>query len=370
MEDKTPGIPIAAQFAEILTHDLSGFVHDLEEINSPENNQLVALARQAMEADGVIQNLEDIEGLGSMVAVDGGNNILSMGSGSHCFILAVRYSLRSDYSPHFMMERIQFEDPEPSGFMYGVRNAMEIQQIMDADEKDSFCIVDNSWVSLLETVNRTIDCWIKGESDDKEILESFLEPLLARQGNFVSVLKNPHNIAISKSGVSSSYCKKYTQGKLSLPDKVFLLGILKAGEYTKPKALADSGIGQLNVHPNSIFKAQDQIKQIYNAKLSSTDKDCICLTYFKPHEWSPIKRIEFHKELFQYQADSFKKMLKTVSDSMKIPTIQEPLEQFLVDQIVKRHTGRLPDIYQTAGIANIKNFDSAFAMQLVRRLRT
>ena len=63
-------------------------------------------------------------------------------------------------------------------------------------------------------------------------------------------------------------------------------------------------------------------------------------------------------------------MLKTVSDSMKIPTIQEPLEQFLVDQIVKRHTGRLPDIYQTAGIANIKNFDSAFAMQLVRRLRT
>jgi len=179
MEDKTPGIPIAAQFAEILTHDLSGFVHDLEEINSPENNQLVALARQAMEADGVIQNLEDIEGLGSMVAVDGGNNILSMGSGSHCFILAVRYSLRSDYSPHFMMERIQFEDPEPSGFMYGVRNAMEIQQIMDADEKDSFCIVDNSWVSLLETVNRTIDCWIKGESDDKEILESFLEPLLA-----------------------------------------------------------------------------------------------------------------------------------------------------------------------------------------------
>ncbi|MFB8789526.1 MAG: hypothetical protein U7123_11890 [Potamolinea sp.] len=371
MENQTPGIPISAQFAEILTNDLADFVHSLEQLNSPETNQIITEARQVMEAEGIIQTLSNAVGLGSMVAVDGGNNILDIGSGSQCFIIAVRYSLRKGYDPHFMMDRFKFESAEPSGFMYGIRNAMEIQQIRDADEKESFCIVDNSWVSLLQTVNRTIFHFVNASSEeDRQITEIFLTPLLENNGHFVSALKNSRNIAISKSGISSYYCEHYTQDKLKLADKVFLLGILKGGEYTEPKALKDSGIGQLNVHSDKIFVTKDEVKDIYNATLQSTTEDCLCLTYFRPHAWSPVKRIEFHKKLLKENKKLFKAMLQTVADSMIIPTIHEPLEQFLVDEIVKRHTGRLPNIYQTVGIANIKDFSSHFAMQLTRKLRT
>jgi hypothetical protein len=381
MDDKTPGIPISAQFAEILSQDIAEFVQNLQEINSPENQLLISGARQAMESDGTICSLSEATGLDRMVAVDGGNNVLSIGAGTQCFILAVRYSLKSGYSPTFEMERFQFEDPEPSGLMYGIRNAMEIQQIKEADEKESFCIVDNSWVSLLETINRTVDYCLKaekyGRDNDAQLLKSFLDPLLEKNtGAFVSILKNPRNIAISKSGVSAFYCNKYTNKKLALSDKVFLLGILKGGEYTKPITLKgdndENVVGKLNVHTNEkIFAANQQVKNIYNATLQSKDQDGICLTYFRPYEWSPAKRIEFHKSLYTKDGGTlFKSMLQTVADSMRIPTIQEPLEQFLVDQVVRRHTGKLPDVYQTAGIANIKSSNSQFVMQLIRKYRT
>jgi hypothetical protein len=206
---------------------------------------------------------------------------------------------------------------------------------------------------------------------DRQILKKFLEPLLAKKGLFVSVLKNPRNIAISKAGISSFYCEKYTNTELNLADKVFLLGILKAGEYTEPKALADKKmVGTLNVHTDPVFATQDEIKEIYNSQLQNTTEDCLCITYFRPHEWSPVKRIEFHKKLLKDNKKLFNSMLQTVADSMIIPMIHEPLEQFLVDEIVKRHTGRLPSIYQTVGIANMKDFSSQFAMQLTRRMRT
>jgi hypothetical protein len=134
--------------------------------------------------------------------------------------------------------------------------------------------------------------------------------------------------------------------------------------------LSKSGVGQLNVHTDSIFESQNAIKEIYNATLTSTGIDCICSTYFRPHAWSPVKRIEFNRELLRNGRRLFYQMLATVKDSMIVPTIYEPLEQFLVDQIVKRHTGRLPSLYQTIGVANIRDFNSNLATQLVRGFRT
>lgn len=370
MQHQTPSIPISAQFAEILTNDIADFVNSLEQLNSPETNQIITDARQAMQDDRIIHTLGEAVGLGSMVAVDGGNNVLDIGSGSQCFIIAVRYSLRDGYDPHFIMDRFRFESAEPSGLMYGIRNALEIQQITEANEKESFCIVDNSWVSLLQTINRTITHYKDAEEADRQIIESFLKPLLSENGYFVSALKNHHNIAISKASLSSYFCRKYTKGQLSLSDKVFLLGILKSGEYIEPTSLLNSDMGQLNVHSDKIFITKDEVKKIYNSKLQTTGEDCLCSTYFRPHEWSPVKRIEFHKKLLKDNKKLFNSMLQTVADSMMIPMIHEPLEQFLVDEIVKRHTGRLPSIYQTVGIANMKDFSSQFAMQLTRRMRT
>lgn len=369
-QQQIPGIPISAQFAELLKDDVSDFVNGLEQLNSPETHKIIEEARQAMETDGTIQHIGEVTGLGSMVAVDGGNNILDIGLGRQCFIISVRYSLKDKYEPNFLMKRLRFDSGEPSGLMYGVRNALEIQQISEAEEKESFCIVDNSWASLLQIINRTIYHYKNATPGDKKILEGFLEPMLAKKGKLVSAIKNSRNIAISKAGISNYYCDHYTKPKLPLSDKVFLLGILKAGEYTEPKALSESGVGQMNVYSDEIFGTKEEVKEIYNATLQSTTEDCLCLTYFRPHEWSPVKRIEFHKKLLQNDKQLFKSMLQTIADSMRIPTIYEPLEQFLVDEIVKRHTGKLSNIYQTVGIANTKTFDSQFAKQLTRRMRT
>lgn len=371
MEDKSSAIPISAQFAEVLVSDLDVFVSGLEELNSPETAEIMAKARYDMEEADVIQQADTTaESLGRMVAVDGGNNVLSIGSGSQCFILAVAYSLKSGADPIFKMRRIRFESSEPSGLMYGVRNAMELALISGAKESESFCIVDNSWVSLLQTTNRTIDHYRDASEYDRDLIEPYLHEMLSEEGSFIQALQNPRNIAMSKAGVSQLFAKKYTDEKLVINDKLFLLGILKPGEYTKPDSLKSSAVGQLNVHPDPIFSTKESIKEIYNSTLTATGSHGLCLTYFRPHPWSPVKRIEFHKSLLKEGGWLFQSMLQTVAQSMTIPTIMEPLEQFLVDEVVKRHTGKLPNIYQTAGIANIKDFSSQFAMQLTSKMRT
>jgi hypothetical protein len=371
MSETVASIPLSAQFAEILVSDISAFVSDLQDLNSPETSEIIASARRRMEQDNVLCMIEDSAvSLGAMVAVDGGNNVLSVGSGSQCFILAVSYSLKSGSDPIFRMRRIDFDSSEPSALMYGVRNALELALINETNESESFCIVDNSWVSLLQTINRTIVQYNDAPERDSDIIKPYLDEMLSERGTFIQALKNPRNIAMSKSGISSLYASKYTDDKLPLADKIFLLGILKAGEYTKPVSLKSGGMGQLSVHTDSIFKTKDEVKDIYNSSLSSTGKHGLCITYFRPFDWSPVKRIEFHKSLIQDGGTLFQSMLKTVAQSMMVPTIMEPLEQFLVDEIVKRHTGRLPGVYQTAGIANLKDFSSPFAMQLITKMRT
>lgn len=364
-------IPISEQFAEVLQSDIQDYVESLRQLDTPEIAEELQNSRQRMLSETIIKQAEQTQGLGSMVAVDGGNNVLNIGLGTQCFVVSVLYSLRQNYDVRISMERLVFEQEDATALMYGVRNAMEIKDICDANETESFCIVDNSWVSLLENVNRVLVNYRRNSSDnDQQILEQFLRPMLSRNGHFINVVKHPRNIAISKGGVSRFYCNRYGSENLNLLDKVFLLGVLQAGEYTEPIPLSDSGVGQLNVHTDSIFESQNAIKEIYNATLTSTGVDCICSTYYKPHAWSPVKRIEFNRSLLKNNRKLFHQMLATVRDSMIVPTIYEPLEQFLVDQIVKRHTGRLPSLYQTVGVANIRDFNSNLATQLVRKFRT
>jgi hypothetical protein len=364
-------IPISEQFAEVLESDIQDYVENLHQLDTPKIAEELQNSRQKMLSESIIQQAEQSQGLGSMVAVDGGNNVLNIGLGTQCFVVSVLYSLRQNYDVRISMERLTFEQEDSTALMYGVRNAMEVRDIYNANETESFCIVDNSWVSLLENVNRVLVNYRRNSSNnDQQILEQFLRPMLSGNGHFINVVRHPRNIAISKGGVSRFYCNSYGSNDLNLLDKVFLLGVLQSGEYTEPMPLSKSGVGQLNVHTDSIFESQNAIKEIYNATLTSTGIDCICSTYFRPHAWSPVKRIEFNRELLRNGRRLFYQMLATVKDSMIVPTIYEPLEQFLVDQIVKRHTGRLPSLYQTIGVANIRDFNSNLATQLVRGFRT
>lgn len=366
-------IPISEQFAEVLESDIQDYVESLRQLDTPEIAEELQNSRQRMLFENIIKQAEQIQGLGSMVAVDGGNNVLNIGLGIQCFVVSVLYSLRQNYDVKISMERLVFEQEDATALMYGVRNAMEIRDIDDANETESFCIVDNSWVSLLENVNRVLVNYRRNSSDnDQQILERFLSPMLSRNGHFINVVRHPRNIAISKGGVSRFYCNRYGSENLNLLDKVFLLGVLQAGEYTEPKSLKEilPNDTNLNVHTDSIFESRNAIDEIYNATFKSTGVDCICSTYYKPHAWSPVKRIEFNRSLLRNNRRLFHQMLATVRDSMIVPTIYEPLEQFLVDEIVKRHTGRLPSLYQTVGVANIRDFNSNLATQLVRKFRT
>lgn len=363
-------LPISEQFANVLEPDIVDYVDSIRQLASPSITAALQEARKRMVHERVLCLAPDVKGLGAMVAVDGGNNVLQTGAATQCFVLSVRYSLRPDFNVNFSMERLIFDSGEPAALMYGVRNAMEIRDVHEVSETESFCIIDNSWVSLLQNINRTLVHYGNATAHDQLILEPFLRPMLAYGGHFITALKNTHNIALSKGGVSSLYCDRYGGGSINLPDKVFLLGIMEAGEYTEPKALVESGQGQLNVHTSDLFACHQTVESFYNANFNATSDGFICSTYYKPHPWSPIKRIEFHRDLLMNGQRLFFEMLATIRDSMTIPTIQEPLEQFLVDEIVRRHTGRIPDLYQTAGVANIRDFDSAFAVQLVRRLRT
>lgn len=184
--NETASIPLSAQFADILVSDLEIFVSELKSLNSLETAEIMASAREKMQKDNVLCSIDDSAiSLGHMVAVDGGNNVLNVGSGSQCFILAVSYSLKTGSDPIFRMRRICFDSSEPSGLMYGVRNALELALINETNESESFCIVDNSWVSLLQTVNRTIDQYKTATENDRDVIRPYLNEMLSEKGSFI-----------------------------------------------------------------------------------------------------------------------------------------------------------------------------------------
>ena len=169
-------IPISEQFAQVLESDIQDYVESLRQLDTPVIAEELYNSRQRMLSENVIQQAEQVQGLGSMVAVDGGNNVLNVGLGTQCFVVSVLYSLRQNYDVRISMERLTFEQEDSTALMYGVRNAMEVRDIYDAHETESFCIVDNSWVSLLENVNRVLVNYRRNSSDnDQQILQQFLQ---------------------------------------------------------------------------------------------------------------------------------------------------------------------------------------------------
>ena len=84
-------IPISEQFAEVLQADIREYVESLRQLDRPEVAQELRAARERMLSNGVIRQSESVQGLGAMVAVDGGNNVLNIGFGTQCFVLCVRY---------------------------------------------------------------------------------------------------------------------------------------------------------------------------------------------------------------------------------------------------------------------------------------
>ncbi|MEI6370945.1 MAG: hypothetical protein WCO49_14735, partial [Nostocales cyanobacterium ELA608] len=180
-------IPISEQFAQVLESDIQDYVESLRQLDTPVIAEELYNSRQRMLSENVIQQAEQVQGLGSMVAVDGGNNVLNVGLGTQCFVVSVLYSLRQNYDVRISIERLTFEQEDSTALMYGVRNAMEVRDIYDAHETESFCIVDNSWVSLLENVNRVLVNYRRNSSDnDQQILEQFLRPMLSNNGHFIN----------------------------------------------------------------------------------------------------------------------------------------------------------------------------------------
>jgi hypothetical protein len=84
-----------------------------------------------MLSENIIQQSQTVQGLGSMVAVDGGNNVLNIGLGTQCFVVSVLYSLRQNYDVRISRERLAFEEEEATALIYGVRNAMEVRDIIE-----------------------------------------------------------------------------------------------------------------------------------------------------------------------------------------------------------------------------------------------
>lgn len=369
-----PAVPIAEQFAEVITQDIANYVAELELVNAPGVMDAFGHARTEMEGQQLIQSMRDeAVSLGDMVAVDGGNNVLNVGGGNQYFAILGRYSARPGFEPVFSMTRLKFESEQGTPMLYGVRNALEVKEVADNNEAESFCIVDNSWIAVLENFNRVLTLYYdeRTPDTDREILKSYLAPVLDHNGSFIRAVRNPRNIAMSKASASDKMWERYGEpnGIPQMADKTFLMGILNEGEYTAPIPLRSSTSAQLNVNPWDLFASSKEIKKIYNGTPASND-DCLMTTYFRPHEGGPVKRVEFHRSLLRDNALLFHQMLSTVKESMGIPTIQEPIEQFLVDRIVKSYSGRMPDLYQTVGYANLSRFESMFALNLLQRMRS
>ncbi|OBQ16956.1 MAG: hypothetical protein AN488_19375 [Anabaena sp. WA113] len=66
-------IPISEQFAQVLESDIQDYVESLRQLDTPVIAEELYNSRQRMLSENVIQQAEQVQGLGSMVAVDAGH---------------------------------------------------------------------------------------------------------------------------------------------------------------------------------------------------------------------------------------------------------------------------------------------------------
>ena len=375
-----PGIELDAEMAQrILDHgdrysqqtaDLARFIHTYK-----------SEFRETLLKQGLLQVAHaDMKGF-DIAAVDGASAITSHGGGTLIAATAYKASINDEKQRGASEVILLPNSIDIESFATLLRVHLELSLLAsDKLDEDRLIILDHSFWGVMQAVSRALASYKSQRSQvlqarqnpDTDVMQlawkNLFESCLDVEGSFFQMMRNKRVISLSKKGVSQYFVRLLSKAATindsraftlasALNDRALLRHVLLPGEYTRPESLyhieqEESSIKswkrsrfatsfEATDGPDP-FKGREYVFDEYG--LPRDDRQEIkgrrlFTTYYLPHEWSRVYRIEFHEPMLMQtdapfdptgQGKRFQRVLASVKQSVR-PETKEPLCQVLAD---------------------------------------
>jgi len=337
--------------------------------------------REQFLKQGLIQLAnEDINGF-DLAAVDGASAMESHGGGTLVAATAYKSSINDEKQRGASDIVLIPNRTDIESFATLLRMHLELALLAPNKlDEDKLVILDHSFWGVMQAISRALASY---KSQRGELLQAKQNPetdamqlawrtvfnnCLSLEGSYLQMIRNKRVISLSKKGVSQYFVNflmkataindpKTFMFASGLNDRALLRHVLQPGEYTLPYSLykieqADSSIKswkrsrfatsfEKEDGPDP-FTAREYVFDEYGLPRNNGQEvrgRRLFVTYYLPHNWSRVYRIEFHEPMLANndapfnptgQGKRFQRILASIRQSVRRET-KEPLCQVLAD---------------------------------------
>jgi len=316
-----------------------------------------------------------------LAAVDGGSAIEPHGGGALIAAIAYKCTI-NDEKQRGKVDTISVPNNiNLEAFATLLRMHLEFSLLAkDQLDTDQLVVLDHSFWGVLQAVSRALATYksLRQNLLSKRLFQDAMQDAwlvlfkrsLGAEGSFLHMIRNKQVISLSKTGVSKYYLNVLLDDfkeassddrrlASNLNDRALLTHVLREGEYTMPMSLyvTEKESGDIKVWNRSRFatafdpkadgrdpfEARHHVLDEYGIPRDDGRElqgRRIFVTYYRPHDWSRVYRIEFHELMLRGkdgsgfdlsgQGERFQKVLASVRHSTNRETM-EPICQVLAD---------------------------------------
>jgi hypothetical protein len=345
--------------------------------------------RAYLVSHGFIQVVAGAEGF-DLAAVDGASAVQPHGGGALVAASAYKTTISDEKQRGVSRAVLVPNTTELESFATLLRLHLELSLLAgDKLDSDKLVILDHSFWGVMQAVSRALATYklqrrrvveANRSVDRDAMLQAWLALFgicLGQDGSLLRMISNKQVLSLSKTGISQYFMVQLMQAistddpveqilATTLNDRAVLRHVLKPGEYTTPQTLY-----RLEQEGSSVkswkrsrfatafeagdgpdpFAARDAVLDHYGVPRDD-DRELsglrVFVTYYYPHAWSRVYRIEFHERMLANkevpnefvlsgQGERFQRILASVRRSVN-PETKEPLSQVLADIRAKAAT--------------------------------
>jgi len=339
-------LPVLGEFYQAVREDLAERFH-------PEMERLQRALSEGSESfrdalKGIIRQYDSGPVDATVIGLDASSKMADAGEVASIIACGVAVPSRSGARPINVLRTAFGTATEELGRAKSALTlCAEVECAIKALEvEDSYILWDGGFSALNFEINKAVSAL---DSDAKRYIAEHVERLFGgKRDQLAKPLFTEHGkrlISVAKKGVSRQYASKLKLERgVDLSDKAVLGRVLKASEYTQPAAYSDifgtdKGFG---VPKETAGINLEWIAAFYKS---------LRVSYFKPHPWSPVLRVEFHNDLGAATA------LGIVQAQTTTKAVMEPLPIYMADLLANQsshamklygdvNARRYPDLYK------------------------
>lgn len=305
--------------------------------------------RDTLLSDGRVRRLFDLPPVASptVAAVDGGAavekalgadtalavavGVEGLGINPQGYWPGVQYAAWQRTLPH--------EGEETAATCRGVMAALELAVLRDAPH--DVVLLDGAHITPVIALNAMLS--VKHEGLRGQVAEQVSEMQTAEA--LIAVMTKPSVVAVVKydgsRDLSHTWLPADVRGPgLGLDDRTTMSLLLEEGEYTDPQPIALTQQSRSNWLARRIEvltpadAAREAVRLALNDAITLVRDDCLFVTYYKPHPWSPAYRLEIKPEVVQ-NPERMAQVLQGIQEQVVSPEIREPYPQWVADRMAK-----------------------------------